>query len=168
MVASHDERQNMSTDPVDPREAWPSSTKRSMVITALRAAGMSSDDIACWLTAKPYFGVIDHVEEILKWVDTFGTIPGSREWYDTMLPREEAVAWARAGYTPSQAERLTSEIFMKALTPHLEPIASQEEWLASGLPPQWVLRCFSVGIREPRLARTMFDEARSAPPEVDD
>ena len=30
-----DERQNMSTDPVDPREASPSSTKRSMVITAL-------------------------------------------------------------------------------------------------------------------------------------
>ena len=56
-----------------------------------------------------------------------------------MLPPEEAVAWAeRLRSRPSRtltpsAERLTSEIFMKALIPHLAD-RIQEEWLASAFP----------------------------------
>ena len=144
----------MTTAPLDLPDAWSASTERHMLATALRAGGMTMDEAAGWLTAKPCVPMLDYLDEVLLWTNAFTSMSEARAWYDTMIPRNEAEAWAGAGYAADQADRIEAECFLALMAGRL--VAPAKEWRASGLSAQWIVVCISVGVGNPRDAASLL------------
>lgn len=130
-----------------------------MLATALKAAGMDQTSITIWLEAEPYHPLNPHIDAVLEWASAFNDAEVARAWYHSDLTIQEARDWSDAGFSPEQADRVASEIFLKMLDTSKSDQRQASEWLAVGLPPEWVIRCVEFGLSEPTEARELFEWA---------
>ena len=125
----------------------------------LRSAGLSLADCAVWFAAEPEPGrtVVDHVRQILVWQRRFDDAATAKEWYESTLCIDDALAWQAAGFSPEDARDIQARILLAALSADAADIVSEAAWRASGLPPAWIRACLDAGIADVATARHLFD-----------
>jgi hypothetical protein len=140
--------------PLNPQE-------RVTLAAALRAAGLEPAAVSRWLDCDRCEPLLQHASSILDWVTEIGDATAAADWYDTSVTRDSAREWAAAGYSPIEADLVSTEIVMLALSAEGPGMLDERHWIASRLPGAWIVAALQAGIHDAQAARELFDLARS-------
>lgn len=138
----------MSTTAVSLVKAWPSRTERHLLHQMLRAAGMPPDSIAPWLVEKTRKSIHSYAAEVLQWVNAFeSATQRAFAWHQSRHTLKMSTFYEAHGWGIQSADLLQTAIFLNAL--HLStPFSDEVDWVKSGLPPAFVLKCLELDITD--------------------